>query len=253
MSWSAMSKGIRYKMVVAYDGTEYSGWQVQPNGFTVQQAIQEVLAQIMDETIKVHGSGRTDKGVHARAQVAHFDCVKDRDPVILCCGLNALLPPDIRVTRVTKTHSDFHSRRSAVNKEYRYFIWNHDVVPPFLRHYRTRVRQPLDVEAMRKAAALLCGEQDFAAFTANSKRSDECTVRHLMELSVSQRRHEIVIRAVGDGFLYKMVRSLAGWLIRVGDGSVEPEHSLDVLESRVRTACVLTAPPEGLFLWRVKY
>ena len=248
-----MSKGIRYKMVVAYDGTEYAGWQVQPNGFTVQEAIQKVLAQITGETLKVHGSGRTDQGVHARAQVAHFDCVKDRDPVILCRGLNALLPPDIRVTRVSQTRPDFHARRSTVNKEYRYFIWNHDVVPPFLRRYRTRVRQPLDVEAMRKAAALLCGEQDFAAFTANSKRADECTVRHLMELSVSQRGREIVIRAVGDGFLYKMVRSLAGWLIRVGNGSVEPEQSLDVLESRVRTACVRTAPPEGLFLWRVKY
>jgi tRNA pseudouridine38-40 synthase len=167
--------------------------------------------------------------------------------------LNALLPPDIRVLGVRRAGSDFHARRSAVGKEYRYFIWNADVCPPWLRRYRTLVTRPLDIASMREAAAALEGRHDFAAFTANPNRVVESTVRELYALRVTRRGREITIRAHGEGFLYKMVRSLAGFLIRVGEGGAPPDEARRILESRTRTARVPTAPPEGLFLWKVFY
>lgn len=244
----------RYRMTVAYDGTAYAGWQVQPNGVAVQQRLEEALAAIAGQTVKIHGSGRTDRGVHAAGQVAHFDLQPPAPaPAALMRGLNALLPVDIRVLKVNRCATDFHARHSVREKEYRYFIWNGPAVPPFVRLYRTPVRRPLDVAAMRAAAAMLVGRHDFAAFTANPNRAVESTVRHLSRLSVCRRGAEITIRAVSEGFLYRMVRSLAGWLIRVGEGDVPAEATREVLASHCRTAHVPTAPPEGLFLWRVRY
>jgi tRNA pseudouridine38-40 synthase len=168
-------------------------------------------------------------------------------------GLNAVLPSDIRVLGVKRVTDDFHARISAVGKEYRYFIWNADIVPPFLRQYRTHVRKPLDIAAMNRAAKYLVGRRDFASFTANPKRVVESTVRHLSKLDVKRSGHEIVIIARSDGFLYKMVRSLAGHLIQVGEGTVAPSHARGILSARTRTNRVPTAPPQGLFLWSVTY
>jgi tRNA pseudouridine38-40 synthase len=240
-------------MTVSYDGTCYAGWQIQPRHTTVQQKLQEAIQQTLREASIVHGSGRTDRGVHARRQVAHFDLSEPREPRRIFRSLNAVLPSDIRVMSVRKTGSDFHARRHAREKEYRYFIWNDATVPPFLRLYRTHVREPLDVDAMRKAARLLKGRHDFAAFTANAKNEVESTVRSLRELAVRQRGAEIVIVARSEGFLYKMVRSLAGFLIRVGSGEAPSDQAETILKSRQRTARVPTAPPEGLFLWQVTY
>ena len=161
------------------------------------------------------------------------------------------MPVDIRILRAQPVGAAFHARRSAARKEYRYCIWNGGVISPFLRLYRTHVRTPLDVRAMRQAAALLVGRHDFAAFTANPNREVESTRRHVMKLTVSRKGREIMIRAQSDGFLYKMVRSLAGFLIRVGAGAVPPEEALRILHSKIRTARVPTAPPLGRFLWRV--
>jgi tRNA pseudouridine38-40 synthase len=243
----------RLRMVVAYDGTAYAGWQIQPNGVTVQQLLQEAIARICGEDIKVHGSGRTDQGVHARGQVAHMDLANPIPAAALAKALNAMLPADIRVLRVARVRPDFHARRGAASKEYRYCIWNGDVLPPWMRHYRAHVRRPLDVRAMRAAAAMLVGRHDFAAFTANPNRVVESTVRTITRLSVSKRGPEILIRAEADGFLFKMVRSLAGWLIRVGTGAAMAEQTRAILASAVRTADVPTAPPQGLFLWQVHY
>lgn len=243
----------RYRMDVAYDGTAYVGWQVQPNGTTVQQAITTALATLTGQEVRLHGSGRTDRGVHARAQVAHVDLDTRMTPIALQRALNALLPPDIRVNRVRTTASDFHARRSAISKEYRYHIWNGEVLPPDIRHVRTHVRKALDTERMQCAADMLVGRHDFASFTANANGVVVSTVRHLTRLQVRKRGHTITIIAVGEGFLYKMVRSLAGWLIRVGDGAAEPEETRAILAARLRTADVPTARPEGLFLWRVDY
>ncbi len=243
----------RYKMGVAYDGTHYAGWQVQPNHRTIQGELEKVLRELTGETERIQCSGRTDAGVHAREQVVHFDLTR---PVILrklMIGFNGLLDGDIRVMWIRKAEADFHARYGAAGKEYRYFVWNGPVLPPFLRDYRAFVRAPLDVQAMALAAKELVGRHDFAAFSANPNREIDGTVRHLRELKVSRRGREIVITARGDGFLYKMVRSLAGFLIRVGTGELAPDSAKEILHSKTRTARVPTAAPEGLFLWRVFY
>lgn len=239
--------------MIAYDGSAYAGWQVQPDHRTVQSELEAALRRIADAPVKLHGSGRTDQGVHAAGQVAHCDLPFGLPAANLTKALNALLPADIRILRSQRVGAEFHARRSAVRKEYRYFIWNGDVISPFARLYRTHVRVPLDVRAMRQAADRLAGRHDFAAFTANPNRILESTRRNLMKLTVSRQGREIVIRAQSDGFLYKMVRSLAGFLIRVGSGAVSPAEAQHVLRSRTRTARVPTAPPQGLFLWRVWY
>ena len=244
----------RYRMLLAYDGTAYAGWQVQPRHRTVQGELERVLEQLTGRPVRVEASGRTDSGVHARGQVAHFDLTDMViDPDRLQVGLNALLDPDIRVAAVKPTPSTFHARFSAKGKEYRYFIHNDPVVPPFDQRYRTHIRQPLDAAAMQQAAGWLVGRHDFAAFAANPNREIDGTVRTVYRLSVSRKGPLLTLRACGDGFLYKMVRSLAGYLIRVGAGEVAPEAARATLESRVRTARVPTAAPEGLFLWRVYY
>jgi len=241
-------------MDIAYDGTAYAGWQVQPNGVTIQEKLEGAIARLTAEKTKVHGSGRTDTGVHARCQVAHFDLEKKpASAASFLRSLNALLPPDIRVLRLRKAAPAFHARRDAAGKEYRYFIWNSGVLMPFRRNHATHVWQKLDVAAMRKAAACLTGQHDFAAFTANPHREVASTVRNLRKLTIVKRGAEIVITARADGFLYRMVRSLAGFLIRVGEGAVPPEAARSILNSRERTARVPTAPPQGLFLWNVFY
>jgi tRNA pseudouridine38-40 synthase len=243
----------RYKIGVAYDGTAYAGWQVQPNGVTIQEKLEAVLLKLTGEKRKIHGSGRTDQGVHARKQVAHFDLHRPFPVKSLPLAFNSLLPPDIRVISAARTNPKFDARRHATSKEYRYFIWNAEIMPPVHRLYKAHVKNPLDVTAMKEAAALLAGRHDFAAFTASSKREIETTVREIYDLTVARRGCEIVIRARGSGFLYKMVRSLAGFLIRVGEGAVPAGEARAILESRIRTAHVPTARPQGLFLWNVSY
>lgn len=243
----------RYKISVAYDGSDYAGWQVQPDAMTVQEQLEKSVEKLTGEKVKIHGSGRTDQGVHAKMQVAHFDLEKPVKINGFKKALNAILPSDIRIMKVSSVPSSFHARRSAVSKEYRYFIWNAEILPPFLRKYRTHKRRKLDIVAMRKAASQLTGKHDFASFTASTNQKIDSTVRNLMKLTVEKHGSEIVIAAESEGFLYKMVRSLAGFLIRVGEGAVSPDEARHILHSMLRTARVPTAPPEGLFLWRVDY
>ncbi len=244
----------RYRMDLSYDGTAYSGWQVQPRHRTIQGELERALKEITGSRVRVEASGRTDTGVHARCQVAHFDLPIARiRPEKLSLGLNALIPADIRVSKVRSVPSSFHARFSARGKEYRYFIHNAPVPSPCHRLYRAWIRSPLDLVAMRAAASELLGYHDFAAFAANPNRELDSTCRTLHILSVTQKGAELVLRVQGDGFLYKMVRSLAGFLIRVGSGELSPDVTRAILESRTRTARVPTASPEGLFLWRVIY
>lgn len=242
-----------YRMTIQYDGSAYFGWQVQLGQISVQEVIEKTLERILGAPIKIHGSGRTDQAVHAYGQVAHFRFSRPFEPAGIQRALNALLPADIRILTLRRTSPDFHARRSAIAKEYRYFIWNGPYLPPFLARYRAHVRSPLNVAAMQDAANRLIGEHDFAAFAANPSRVVESTVRTLSLLKISKKGPEIVIRARGNGFLYRMVRSLSGFLIRVGDGSVPPHHAEEILASRIRTARVPTAPAQGLFLWKVWY
>ncbi|MBN2161334.1 MAG: tRNA pseudouridine(38-40) synthase TruA [Pontiellaceae bacterium] len=244
----------RYKIKVAYDGTNYSGWQVQPHHRTVQGEIERLLAEMTcQKHVRVESSGRTDAGVHARAQVAHFDLKKPVDPKYFMRGLNAQLDRDIRVMSFEQVSPDFHARFSAVGKEYRYFIYNGLLVPPEKRLYRLQEGRRLDVDRMRQAAALLTGEHDFAPFSANPKRELDGTVRTIHSFNIRRHGADITLEVQGNGFLYKMVRSLAGFLIEVGMGRREPEFVHDIFAHGKRTAVVPTAQPQGLFLWKVFY
>ena len=243
----------RYRMTVAYDGTDFHGWQVQPNQPTVQEALEAALRRLTGSPVHVHSCGRTDTGVHARAQVAHFDLARPWEGWKLQRALNALLPESVRVRELRRTRADFHARYDAAGKEYRYSIWNAPVPCPLHRLQAVHVRPPLDLAAMRRAAAMLEGTRDFAAFSANPRREIGGTVRTLWRLSVRKRGSLVTISALGDGFLYKMVRSLAGHLIRVGEGAVPAEETADLLASKLRTARVATAPARGLCLWKIHY
>ncbi|NLG34872.1 MAG: tRNA pseudouridine(38-40) synthase TruA [Lentisphaerae bacterium] len=245
--------GRRYRMTLAYDGTDFSGWQIQPEKTTVQGALESALLKLTGAETHVHSCGRTDAGVHARGQVAHFDLREPWEPRRLQRGLNAWLPGSVRVMKLRPTRPDFHARYDAVGKEYRYSIWNAPVACPLHRRQTAHVWTPMDVSAMRMAAALLVGRHDFASFSANPRREIHGTVRTLWRLEVRKQGPLVTISALGDGFLYKMVRSLAGHLIRVGKGAVPPEETPVLLAARVRTARVETALPHGLCLWKIHY
>ena len=272
----------RYRIDVAYDGTAYSGWQRQPALPSIQQTLEDALAPFAIRKKKgapppdadpvggdagggtggdpavpvpVVGSGRTDAGVHARRQVAHFDLDRDIAPLSLLRALNATIPLDVRVTDAALAAPDFHAQFSTHGKEYRYFLWNAEVMPPERRLYAAHVRNPLDLAAVRAAAARFVGEHDFAAFTVNPHRFVRTTVRTVFSIDVvdSEGGRLVEFRVRGGGFLYKMVRSIAGFLIAVGLGRERPEAVDEVLASKVRTARVESAPPQGLFLWDVWY
>ena len=245
----------RYKLKIAYDGTDYAGWQIQPHKKTIQGALEHTLSDMLaGAPLRLEASGRTDAGVHARAQVAHVDFPeKIGDLRYFCRGVNALLDEDIRVQSIQPVEASFHARFSAQGKEYRYFIYNGMVVPPPLRHIRLQEGRRLDVHRMNAAAVLLQGKHDFAPFAANRGYGDEDTVRTVHQIKVVRRGAEVMISATGEGFLYKMVRSIAGFLMDVGMGRIEPEEAKAIFAKGERTARVQTALAKGLFLWRVMY
>ena len=252
--YSTFLMSTRYKITIAYDGTDYAGWQIQPSKETVQGEIERVLEIVVGEKIRIHHSGRTDAGVHAKGQVAHFDLEKPIDVRRFQTSLNAILNPDVRIMKLQKVKDDFHARFSAKSKEYRYFIWNGPAVPPELRLYRLHERRPLDIDAMKRAAEALVGEHDFAAFTANPKREIGGTVKTVTDIRITRSREgDVKICVIGEGFLYKMVRSIAGFLLRVGIGELEPKDAKRLLQFARRTNEVPTAKALGLFLWKVSY
>jgi tRNA pseudouridine38-40 synthase len=242
-----------FKLTIAYDGTAYGGWQMQPNRVSIQQRLEEVLAKIDGRRVVLHGSGRTDAGVHARAQVASCAMRTAHPPSVLVRAINAHLPEDIRVIGVQRAAAEFHARFSATGKEYRYQIDAGKVADPFQRAYAWHHPRPLDLAAMRRAARVLRGRHDFVALSANPMREVESTVRTITRLSVTQEDHLVVITARADGFLYKMVRTLAGALVKVGEGRLSADELQRILEAKKRTALIETAPAHGLFLWRVFY
>lgn len=241
-------------MTVAYDGSDFQGWQVQPNRRTVQEVIEQAISQISDGVRpRIHGSGRTDTGVHARGQVFHVDSHRRYSEGKWREALNGVLPEDVRILEVKQVAPDFHSRFDARSKQYRYFIYNQAVLPPDLRRYRLHVRTPLNVEAINQAVGRLRGEHDFRSFSANRGKEEETTVRTLHELRVESEGPELCIIAEADGFMYKMVRQLAGALIRVGLGELTLEDIQTLLDKPKRTHVAPTAPAQALFLWQVTY
>ena len=246
-------KASTYRLTVAYDGTAYGGWQLQPNAVSVQQQIEQALEKIVGAPVRVHGSGRTDAGVHARAQVAHATFTTRHPPGTLLRALNAHLPEDIRVAGVTRMPAKFHARFSATGKEYRYQIDTGAVADPFLRRYAWHRPYPLDLTAMRQAAKLIVGRHDFTALSANPMRPIDTTVRTVTRLTIARRGPLLTITVAANGFLYKMVRSITGALVKVGEGRLAVAQLRVLLASHRRSAQVETAPAHGLFLWRVRY
>jgi tRNA pseudouridine38-40 synthase len=246
----------RYKLIVAFDGAGYEGWQAQKTGTGVQQKIEEALAKLFPAAPRVHGSSRTDTGVHARAMAAHFDIPAEQatiPPEKLLLALNAWLPEDVRVMRVTKAATEFHARFDAVAKEYRYQIWNHPVMQPLLRRTAWHVKRKLDLAAMRAAAKQFVGRHDFRSLRANPDYDTESTVRTIRRCEVRRAGPLFTVVIEGDGFLYKMCRAIAGTLAQVGEGKLKPSDIRAILERRDRRFAGMTAPAHGLTLWRVIY
>ena len=234
---------MRVLLTLQYLGTRYGGWQRQTNAPSIQQTVEEALERMFSAEVRLHGAGRTDAGVHALAQRAHFDPPFEIPDRGLILGLNQLLPPDIRITEVKPVEDDFHARFSAKSKTYEYRIWNGEVADVFLQETHAHVAKPLDVAKMAAAAQAVVGTHDFAAFTV-AEPEVESTVRTVQSISVIRDGDAIRMRLTADGFLRSMVRRIAGSLIEVGRGRFE---SLSFEEAR------WTAPARGLVLVDVGY
>lgn len=246
----ATQRSIHLK--VAYDGTAYAGWQIQPRDPTVQGRLTEAVAEMEGQPTKVYGAGRTDAGVHARGQGASFGTRSTIPANGYLLGLNALLPDDIAVLEVTELDVDFHARFSARGKHYRYAIWNAPTRQPLITRFAWHRWKPLDDEAMARAAGLLEGEHDFDAFRA-ADCERENAVRRLWRVCVTRHTDLIRIDVEGTAFLKYMVRTIAGSLVDVGLGKRPPDWIAEVLASRDRRRAGPTAPPQGLCLERVYY
>lgn len=243
----------RMKLTVAYDGTAYSGFQTQPNGPTVQSVMEEALGRLLQEKVRLRAAGRTDAGVHARAQVVDFADAGRRDAETIARGGNALLPPDIRILSAEETSPAFDARGDAKAKEYRYFFHLHPVPSPFLLRYAWHLGRPLDLPAMRESLERLVGEHDFAAFRGQGCTA-KSTVRKIFRAELGSRSPALrVLSVTGSGFLRHMVRTIAGTLAEVGTGKIPPGKVASILDSRDRRQAGPTAPAHGLFLWRVAY
>lgn len=242
----------RIKLTIAYDGTNYCGWQVQPNGITVEEVVNKTLKKLTGEDIQVIGASRTDSGVHALGNVAVFDTHTTIPPERISYALNQRLPEDIVIVKSEEVAEDFHPRYCDCSKTYEYHILNTRIPIPTKRLTNYFVSYDLDVEKMRKAAGYLIGEHDFVSF-CNVRTDVEDTVRTVTELEILKDGEEITIRISGNGFLYNMVRIIVGTLIRVGRGFYEPEKVKEILEAKDRKAAGVTAPPHGLILAEIRY
>ena len=242
----------RIKLTIAYDGTNYCGWQVQPNGITVEEVVNKALKKLTGEDIQVIGASRADSGVHALGNVAVFDTHTTIPPERISYALNQRLPEDIVIVKSEEVAEDFHPRYCDCSKTYEYHILNTRIPIPTKRLTNYFVSYDLDVEKMRKAAGYLIGEHDFVSF-CNVRTDVEDTVRTVTELEILKDGEEITIRISGNGFLYNMVRIIVGTLIRVGRGFYEPEKVKEILEAKDRKAAGVTAPPHGLILAEIRY
>jgi tRNA pseudouridine38-40 synthase len=243
------------KLTLQYDGTEYVGWQRQPNGTSIQGLLEDALEPFEGHPVTVHGAGRTDAGVHASGQVASVALDAGIDAPTLARALNAVLPAQVRVLAIEETVVDFHARFSAVAKSYEYRIVNAPIVSPFLQRYVAHVVPPLDIVAMRDATAVLAGTHDFAAFQAagSPTSSTERTVHGIDWQDGGGFDLPLVMRISGDGFLRHMVRNIVGTALQIGLGRWPVLRMGQILDARDRSRAGPTAPPSGLFLTRVDY
>lgn len=246
----------KFKLILAYDGTAYHGWQSQPSGRGVQDHVETALARLFPSAPRLESASRTDAGVHALGMVAHFEISPEKTRIPLrhlALSINSGLPDDIRVRSATRVPENFHARFDAEGKQYRYQIWNHPVMNPLLRQRAWHVPQPLDLPAMRAAAAHLTGRHDFLAFTSNCPGVLTDSVRTLTRCEIQRRGPELTVLIEGDAFLYKMCRAITGTLVQTGQGRFAPDDIPAMLARRQRAAAGVNAPAHGLVLWKVLY
>lgn len=242
-----------FKLVLAYDGSRYKGWQrLSSTDQTIQGKLEAVLEKMTGQPVEVIGSGRTDAGAHARGQVANFHADTAMTTVEICAYLRHYLPEDIGVLSVDEVEDRFHSRYHAVRKTYVYRIWNDESPCVFERKYVWTMTDQLDLNAMRSAAGFLVGTHDFLAFCSN-KHFKKSSIRTIERLDVEKIGHELRFTVTGDGFLYNMVRILVGTLLAAGRGQLQPEEIPDIFASRTREQAGETVPARGLCLMEVEY
>ncbi|WLD93560.1 tRNA pseudouridine(38-40) synthase TruA [Alkalihalobacillus sp. AL-G] len=243
----------RISGIISYDGTGFSGYQVQPKQRTVQGELEKVLRRIhKGEYVKTTASGRTDAGVHAVGQVFHFDTGLSIEPGGWIRALNAQLPSDIRIVSMGNVHSDFHARFDVTEKEYRYRIFNGEHSHVFRRNYTYHIPYALDVEAMKQATSYFVGTHDFTSF-CSTKSVVKNRVRTIYKLDLVEDADELVVIVKGNGFLYNMVRIIVGTLLDVGSGRITADILPPMMEAKDRNAAGKTAPAHGLYLWHVSY
>jgi tRNA pseudouridine38-40 synthase len=247
-----------FKIILAYDGSDFAGWQVQPDSATIQGTLASAIGRVTGEKVLPQGSGRTDAGVHALGQAATCTLKSPIPAANLLKALNDLLPATIRVLELTEAPSEFHARKSARAKTYRYRIYRGAICPPFLARYVWHHPYPLDENAMQQAACLVTGEHDFTSFAAvdPERGKEEGGVSNVRRISASgwQRElDELVYTVRGSGFLHHMVRNLVGTFVLVGKGTLQPQDITRILDARDRSAAGATAPAQGLYLVSVEY
>lgn len=243
----------RVRIVVAYDGTNYCGWQLQPNGITIEEVLNRILQQITGEEIHVIGASRTDSGVHALGNVAVFDTDSRIPPERMSYAMNQRLPEDIVIVSSDEVPPGWHPRyQEHIVKTYEYHIYHAQCPNPLKKRYSTFISFPMNLDRMREGAAYIEGEHDFASF-CNIRTNASDTVRTVHDITITSSGPDITLRITGNGFLYNMVRIIAGTLIRVGRGFYTPERVKEILDAKERTAAGVTAPPNGLVLVRIDY
>ena len=263
-------------LTIAYDGTSYHGWQVQPNGMTIQECVETAVAKLTGESVRILCAGRTDSGVHSLGQVASFRTTSQISAEQIRRGLQRFLPEDITIVRSQRVAEEFHATYSAIRKRYRYLIWDGPVIPPFLRHYVYQTRRAIQITPMREALASLVGTHDFRCFETHFPNK-ATSVRTVMDAIIERqaapklwtcatswqptdaRQHEdpqrplIRLEVEANGFLYNMVRAIVGTLLRIGNGQRPAGYLSEVIESRDRQLAGSTAPARGLYLVQVAY
>jgi len=247
---------LKFKLVIAYDGTGYEGWQVQKIGTGVQQIVETALAKLFPCAPRLHSSSRTDTGVHALGMVAHFEIPRAEFKMNigrLALAINAWLPEDVRVVSASGAKEKFHARFDAGGKQYRYFVWNHAAMNPLLRKTAWHVPRKLDLKAMRAAAKLFVGRRDFKSFAGTQNYEMKTTVRRLTRCDVRKSGAQYTFIIEGDGFLYKMCRGIIGTIVQAGLGKFPPEEIKTMLAKADRRVAGMTAPAHGLVLWKVFY
>lgn len=245
----------KYKLTLSYDGTGYGGWQVQPNAISIQSLVQKALSTATRQEILLTGSGRTDAGVHALGQVAHFSLPSPADAHKLLASLNGLLPHDIRALSLQEVDPSFHARYSSIGKTYHYHIHLDRILDPFARLYRLHVLHKIDLDRLKKASLHFIGTHDFTSFANEAYRGSASrdAVRTLRRLDILEQDGGIRLEFEGDGFLYKMVRNIVGTLIEVGYGKLSSDQIPEILNAKDRRCAGKAAEPHGLFLVHVQY